>query len=165
MKFSHFKSVFAYLGVRHYKCDYSFIPLAVPHCVSQVLSHQKASALNSVTERRFLIPNPLHLRLDAVNHTSGFHHAASETPENTGQTKTSLNGRSANKAVLFFFFFFQIIIILTVGWAAAAGSGMASLKTKGNPTALHRERKPCLHNSAKQRKTTMPYFNFYQYFM
>lgn len=86
--------------------------------MSQLLSHQKASALCSVTEQRFLIPYPLRLRLDAINHTSVFHHAASETRENTGQTKTSLNVRRANKAGVF-----------TGVSVAAAGSGMAHLKT------------------------------------
>lgn len=53
IKFSHAHVklyVFAYQGVRHYKYDYSFIPFAVRHCMSKLLSHQKASALYSVTE-------------------------------------------------------------------------------------------------------------------
>lgn len=63
------------------------------------------------------------LRLDTA--TSVFHHAASETRENTGQTKTSLNVRRANKAG-----------VVTQGSVAVARSGMVHMENKGNPTAL-----------------------------
>lgn len=45
---------------------------------------------------KVLIPLLLPLRLDTA--TSVFHHAASETREDTGETKTSLNVRRANRA-------------------------------------------------------------------
>lgn len=69
-----------------------------------------------------LIPFPLPLCLDTA--TSVFHHPASETQENTGQTKTSLNVRRANKAGA-----------VTEGSVAAARSGMEYLENKDNPTA------------------------------
>lgn len=53
IKFSHAHvklRVFAYLGVRHYNYDYSFIPFGIQRCRRGFLSHQKASALYSVTE-------------------------------------------------------------------------------------------------------------------
>lgn len=85
---------------------------------------------------KVLIPFPLPLYLDTA--TSVFHHAASETRENTGQTKTSLNVRRANKAGA-----------VTEGSVAAARSGTVHLKTEVIRLPSHWEQKP-LHSELHQ---------------
>lgn len=139
--------VFAYLRVRHVKYEYSFIPSAL-HCTIRVLLHGKTSALYQCQTAKVLIPFALPLCVDTVNRTAVLHHAASETPEKTGQTKTSLTVRRAGKAA-----------IVTQDIIAAATSCIQHLKTKGNTTAhpLGMKTSPCL-DSNKHQKQTMPYF-------
>lgn len=89
---------------------------------------------------KVLIPFLLPLCLSAANCTSAFHHAVSQTRENAGQTKTSLNVRRANKAR-----------VVTEGSVAAARSGMAHLKTQVIQLPSHWGRKPCFQYQTRKQ--------------